>query len=64
VKRWRKGSWAIYEVENFRTLEAIRRMAEAKIREGGSRRMVNLSWWEEGERRSHSRIKVDWFINE
>lgn len=43
VKRWRKGSECIYEVANFNTLAAIRRIVEAKISEGGSRRSVNLS---------------------
>lgn len=38
VNRWRKGSECMYEVENFKTDEAIRKIVEAKISDGGSRR--------------------------
>lgn len=42
VNRCKNGSEDIYEDENFKTLEAIRRIVEAKMREDESRRRVKL----------------------
>ena len=54
VNRWRNGSECMYDEENFRTDEAMRKIVEAKISEGGSRRIETFSWYEEMERRVHS----------